>query len=33
LNWFERITGFREAAHAATQAALLVDGDHVVNRA
>jgi hypothetical protein len=31
MDWFERITGFAERAHADTQAALRVDGNHLVN--
>ncbi len=32
MDWFERITGFAEQGHADTQAALRVDGGHLVNR-
>lgn len=33
MDWFERITGFRETDHATTQAQLQVDGDWLVCRA
>ncbi len=33
MDWFERITGFREGGYAATQAQLLAEGEQLVSRA
>ena len=30
MDWFERLTGFREGEYARTQAALVTDGEHLV---